>query len=306
MTTAPQNEPQPAGPVATSWIKYRGDGKPPDGKPYDSRGERGRYIAKDNTGLVTAVNTAIAVQQPLLVTGESGSGKTMLAWSIASELGMLPVLEFHTRSDHRARDVLFSIDNLKRFYEAQIGDVRAKDLSNYVDYMPLGEAFLSPVQRVVLIDEIDKAPRDFPNDLLDEIDKMAFTPPGAKVPVPANHRPIVIITSNSERPLPDPFLRRCVFHRLAFPEKNLVEILRERLGPEPSDRLIKVAVERFMNLRSDALQLEKLPSTGEMITWVSMLVRAGIEPDRLQQTPLNDLPFLCTLIKSERDGKRLH
>jgi MoxR-like ATPase len=289
--------------IDRSWHRYRGDGSTPDGKPYDSRGERGRYLAAPE--LVTAVNTAITVEQPLLITGESGTGKTMLAWSVASELGLLPVLEFHTRSDHRARDVLFIVDNLRRFYDAQIEDDRAKNLENYVSWQALGKAIRSPTQCVVLIDEIDKAPRDFPNDLLDEIDQMEFRLPDLREePFRAQHRPIVIITSNSERQLPDPFLRRCVFHHIEFPEdrERLAAIIRERLKHlEISEHLISVAAERFLGLRSRTLSLEKKPSTGELLIWMKVLVRAGVQPEKLETTPLAELPFLGALIKNQRD-----
>jgi len=286
-----------------SWYRYKGDGSTPPGSAYDSRGERGHYLADDN--LVTAVNTALTVEQPLLVTGESGTGKTMLAWSVASELGLLPVLEFHTRSDHRARDLLYVVDNLRRFYDAQVEDARVQRFENYVSWQALGEAIRSPAQRVVLVDEIDKAPRDFPNDLLDEIDRMEFRVPELQEePFRAAHRPIVIITSNSERQLPDPFLRRCVFHHIRFPDnpEKLGRILRERLQHlELSDKLIGAATTRFLALRDPGLRLEKQPSTGELLVWVKMLVRSGIAPERLVKTPLRELPFLQTMIKNRTD-----
>jgi MoxR-like ATPase len=243
------------------------------------------------------------VEQPLLVVGESGTGKTMLAWSIASELGLLPVLEFHTRSDHRARDVLFVVDNLRRFYDAQVQNERSRDLENYITWQALGEAIRSDTPRVVLIDEIDKAPRDFPNDLLDEIDRMEFRVPDLRgEPYRARHRPIVIITSNNERQLPDPFLRRCVFHFIEFPTKKLGEIIRERLGHlNLSDRLVDVAIRRFLELRDPALRLEKRPATGELLAWVKMLTRANVDPESLTRLERSQLPFLGTMLKNQSD-----
>jgi len=285
-----------------SWFRYKGDGSTPPGGDYDSRGEKGKYLAGPD--LVTAVNTALTIEQPLLVVGESGTGKTMLAWSIASELGLLPVLEFHTRSDHRASDLLFKIDNLHRFYDATIQDPRAKSFENYVKWQPLGEAIRSETQCVVLIDEIDKAPRDFPNDLLDEIDKMEFRLPElSDRAFRATERPIVVITSNNERQLPEPFLRRCVFHRIEFPnDAELCAILRQRLGHlQLEDKLIEAAVNRFVALRDDALRLEKKPATGELISWLKLLIKARVHPARLAATPLRDLPFPGTLVKNNGD-----
>ena len=186
--------------VATSWGRYRGDGNTPAGQTPETRGERGRYLADPK--LVTAVNTAIAVGQPLLVTGEPGTGKTMLAWSIASELGLGPVLEFHTRSDNQARDALYDFDYLLRFYHAQTSDARAEQLESYIRWRALGEAIRSPEQRVVLIDEIDKAPRDFPNDILNEIDRLYFKIPeldNLRLESTREYAPIVVLTSNSKR-----------------------------------------------------------------------------------------------------------
>jgi MoxR-like ATPase len=286
--------------TVTSWERYRGTGETPSTALPQARGEHGRYLADPD--LATAVNTALAVEQPLLVTGQSGTGKTMLAWSVASELGLGPVLEFHTRSDHQARDALFVVDNLLRFYHAQIGDTRASDPENYIRWQALGEAIRSPEERLVLIDEIDKATRDFPNDLLDEIDQMEFRVPELGKTFKATHRPVVIITSNSERQLPDPFLRRCVFHELAFPSADrLQRILAERLGHlQLPTRLARVATERFLEIRA-LPGLEKSPATGELLVWVKVLLRAGVDAEALAETPLRELPFLGGVLKTRRD-----
>jgi MoxR-like ATPase len=284
--------------MTKNWIEYRGDGTTPDGATATTRYERGRYLA--DRELVIAVNTALAVGQPLLVTGEPGTGKTILAWSVAGELGLGDVLAFYTRSDHRARDTLFAFDNMRRFYDAQVEDARAQDMTNYVEWRPLGAAIRSPQRRLVLIDEIDKAPRDFPNDLLDVIDQMEFTIPELKETYRAKERPVVIITSNSERQLPAPFLRRCVYHRLQFPDPDrLKAILHERLGDLPTE-LVDIGVERFFELRALS-ELEKPPSTGELIVWMKVLRKAGVDVDTLQRAALSNLPHRGAMIKTEHD-----
>jgi MoxR-like ATPase len=255
---------------------------------------------------VTAVNTALVVGRPLLVTGEPGCGKTMLAWSVASELGLGSVLAFHTRSDHQARDVLYTIDHLQRFYHAQVKDERATNAEHYVRWQALGEAIRGESERVVLIDEVDKAPRDFPNDLLDEIDRMEFEVPEFGWHYSAKHRPVVIITSNSERQLPDPFLRRCVYHYIPFPgPERLKAILLQRLGAgEIPDRLMDVALRRFAELR-ESPGLEKKPATAELIMWVKVLHRAGVDVNRLAEAGLGALPHKGALIKTEHDLRLL-
>jgi MoxR-like ATPase len=287
-----------------SFIRYHGDGRVPPGCSPQRRGEHGDYLADPE--LVLAVNTSLAVGQPLLLTGEPGTGKTMLAWSIASELGLGDVLEFHTRSDHQARDTLYSFDNLRRFYDAQNRDPRAEDLNHYVRLEPLGLAIASPSQRVVLIDEIDKAPRDFPNDLLDELDRMKFLVHETGVEYNAVYRPVVIITSNSERQLPAPFLRRCVFHHIAFPTAERLErILHERLGHlHLRETLSKAAIRRFEELRRlDGL--EKLAATSELLSWVRVLLAAGVDEPQLSSGSLAELPLLSALVKTRADLERI-
>jgi MoxR-like ATPase len=270
-----------------------------------------RYLA--SLELQAAVNAALRAEQPLLVTGEPGVGKTRLAHAVAEELGLPPVLEFHTRSDHQARDVLYTFDTMRRFYDAQTGQPAAADPKNYRELAPLGEAIAAGVLRLVLIDEIDKAPRDFPNDLLDVFDRMRFRIPetGEEYP-PANGsgaiRPVVIITSNSERQLPEPFLRRCVYHHIAAPdEATLRTILSLHLGAEVGfDALIDRAMRCFLDLRTRR-DLEKPPSTAELIAWVRVLLREGFDPgalpspDEIQKA----LPSAGVLVKTEGDLRRV-
>jgi MoxR-like ATPase len=296
--------------TVTSFHRYRGDGSVPPGcAPVVRAGQRGRYLADPR--LVRAVNTALAVEMPLLVTGEPGCGKTELAWSVASELGLGEVLAFHTRSDHQARDVLYAFDHLRRLFDVQAGERAAiEDLERYVSYRPLGEAIKGGRQRVVLIDEIDKAPRDFPNDLLDEIDQMAFSvaETGRRFPQSGQAvRPVVIITSNSERQLPEAFLRRCVFHRIDEPTgERLRQILRERVPDERlGEDLMEAAIGRFRQLREmkkDGHGLDKAPATAELIAWVKVLLRAGVPAAQVQKEPdLLELPGIGTLIKTQDD-----
>ena len=225
---------------------------------------------------------------------------------MASELGLGPVLEFHTRSDHQARDVLYEIDHMLRFYHAQIRDERATRPELYLKWNALGEAIRSPARRVVVIDEIDKAPRDFPNDLLDEIDRMEFHVPELGLRYKAAERPVVIITSNSERQLPDPFLRRCVFHRIEFPEKTrLQQILVQRLGHlKLPERLIESAIRRFEEIRA-LPGLEKKPATAELIAWTKVLSANGVDASQLERFNLTDLPAKSALLKTDADARRL-
>lgn len=282
--------------------QYRGDGTTRDGRPAPTPGEHGRYLASPD--LVSAVNAALAVEQPLLVTGKAGTGKTVLAFSIAAELE-LEVEVFAVRSDQQGRDLLYEIDNLQRFYDAQIKDPRADDRGNYLRLGALGRAFRSGARKVVLIDEIDKAPRDFPNDLLNALDRMELRIPELEIAEPARHRPVVVITSNRESQLPDPFLRRCVFHHIEPPdEARLLRILEERLGSlELGRTLAERIVRRFAEVRA-VPGLLKEPTTSEMLTWARILHRAGIAEDGLAGD-LRDLPYLGALLKTQEDLKHV-
>ncbi len=274
-------------------------------------GEGEGYIADE--ALADAVNTAICVGQPLLVTGEAGCGKTTLAGAVAHKLGLGPPLRFFTRSTSRAQDLLYTFDAVRRFHDIQARqDERARDPMSYIQWGPLGRAIVEDAKRVVLIDEIDKAPRDFPNDLLRELDKMEFEVPeldGEARHKRAKRRPIVIITSNVERQLPAPFLRRCVFHEIAFPDgdrlKEIVELhLRRRPGLALDRALLDAAVSTFEELRRLKGWVKK-PGTGELLSWVYALVVKGVGADEVRRAPPNRLPLRFALIKDSDDHKRL-
>ena len=306
---------------------YTGKGTVPPGCTPVSRKESGRYLADER--LRDAVRTAIALERPLLVTGEPGTGKTALAWSLASELGLLAPLCFFTRSDSHATDILYSFDHVLRFYEAQTHSPRAVDPANYLHLAAFGQAIVEgdaespraqewriragsdgdPGRRVVLIDEIDKAPRDFPNDLLDEIDRMQFRVkeiPGLEFH--ATYRPLIVISNNSERQLPDAFLRRCVFHYIEFPkEAELRNILAERIGNDIPKALLDGCIKHFHTLREMGKrnELDKAPATAELESWVRVLMMAGVPSERVAHSELRELPHLAALLKTQRDLERV-
>ena len=290
-------------------LRYRGDGSTPSlQQPGNRHGQTGRYFASKD--VVSAVNTALIVEQPLLVVGEPGVGKTALAWSIASELGLGSVLEFHTRSQHQARDLLYTYDALHRLLDVQLHNVSAQDASHYVTLQALGQGIKDGQEgrrRVVLIDEIDKAPRDFPNDLLNELDQAEFTITETGAHYRATMRPFLVITSNSERQLPDAFLRRCVFCFMRFPSaEHLSQILFERLSSlNVSSHLCDLAVSAFLKIRR-LPDLDKLPATAELIGWMRVLLREQVDVGRLAtEIPISDFPALGMLLKTQLDYERV-
>ena len=251
------------------------------------------YIASEE--LQNSVNIAVALGRPLLIKGEPGTGKTMLARSIAEGLNKR-LLIWNIKSTTKAKDGLYIYDTVQRLYDSQFGDHDVSDIRHYIKLGKLGEAFISPEQVVLLIDEIDKADIEFPNDLLWELDIMSFDIPETGETVSAKHRPIVVITSNAEKELPDAFLRRCIFHYIAFPDEELMaEIVRVHY-PDLEKKLLEETLKAFYWVRS-INGLQKKPSTSELLDWVQALVVGGINPDKI----CSELPFLGVLIKKDRD-----
>ncbi len=261
----------------------------------DTAGYKGstKYIVSDE--LRNSVNIAIALQKPLLIKGEPGTGKTMLAQSIADSLGM-KLLIWNIKSTTKAQEGLYVYDTVQRLYDSQFGDNNVADIKQYIKLGKLGEAFLSSEQVVLLIDEIDKADLEFPNDLLWELDQMSFYIPETKETIEARQKPIVIITSNAEKELPDAFLRRCIFHYIEFPDPQAMERIIKVHHPQLERRLLDQAMEAFYVLRNIP-DIQKRPSTSELIDWLQALVVGGVNPGRIKK----DLPFLGVLLKKTED-----
>jgi MoxR-like ATPase len=251
------------------------------------------YIAAPD--LMQTVNVAVQLSRPLLIKGEPGTGKTMLAQSIARGLEM-PLIIWNVKSTTKAQDGLYVYDTVQRLYDGQFGDGNVSDIGRYIKMGKLGEAFAGDERVVLLIDEIDKADLEFPNDLLWELDQMEFTIPETRATVKAKQRPIVLITSNAEKELPDAFLRRCVFHYIEFPDEEMMERIVHVHVPQLDKRLLDLAIQAFYWLR-DVPGLQKKPSTSELIDWVQALARGGIDPKEIAAR----LPFMGVLLKKDHD-----
>lgn len=251
------------------------------------------YVASDE--LMSSVNVAIALEKPLLIKGEPGTGKTMLAESIAKALDK-KLITWSIKSTTKAQDGLYLYDTVQRLYDSQFGEGHVDDIAQYINLGKLGEAFANDEQVVLLIDEIDKADLEFPNDLLWELDKMEFFINETKEVVKAKHRPIVIITSNAEKELPDAFLRRCIFHFIEFPSKEKMEEIVKVHYPNIEQKLLLQAMDGFYALR-DMKELQKKPATSELLDWLQALVLAGVEPEMIS----DEVPFLGVLLKKNQD-----
>jgi MoxR-like ATPase len=252
-----------------------------------------------NDALEAAVNCALALERPLLVKGEPGTGKTLLAQAIAESL-QVPLIHWPVKSTTRAQDGLYLYDTVQRLYDARFGDGDVKNVRHYIKMGPLGRAFQSEKRLVILIDEVDKADIEFPNDLLHELDRMRFIVGETGDEVVAKERPVVIITSNNEKELPDAFLRRCVFHFIDFPDAELMKRIVKVHHPKIDDALIDQAVVAFYELR-EMPRLRKRPSTSELVDWIAVLKQAGLGKERF----VKELPFLGVLLKKEQDVELL-
>jgi MoxR-like ATPase len=258
------------------------------------------YIASDD--LRHAVNVAVALERPLLIRGEPGTGKTLLAENVSKALG-LDLIRWHIKSTTKAIEGLYVYDTVARLHDSRFSDGDVRDIARYIKLGPLGEALRSDKRVVLLIDEIDKADIEFPNDLLLELDAMRFRIPETGAEIVARERPVVIITSNNEKELPDAFLRRCVFHYIEFPDKALMKQIVAVHHPDIEAKVLDDCLEVFYGLRG-VPRLRKRPSTSELIDWICALRKSGVDLKRIG----GGIPFLGTLLKTEHDvelvGKR--
>ena len=252
-----------------------------------------KYIVSES--LRNAVNVSVALGRPLLVKGEPGTGKTLLAHNISLALGK-ELLIWNIKSTTKAQEGLYVYDTVQRLNDSRFGGKDISDISQYIKLGQLGKAFRSPEQVVLLLDEVDKADLEFPNDLLNELDEMSFYIVETGERVAARHRPIVVITSNSEKELPDAFLRRCIFHYIEFPASEMMRQIVSVHFPTIADDLVKAAMERFYALRQ-IQDLRKKPSTSELLDWLQALVAGGVPAEKIT----TEIPFISALIKKEQD-----
>jgi MoxR-like ATPase len=257
------------------------------------------YVATDD--LKVAVNAAITLQRPLLVKGEPGTGKTVLAIEVAKAIGA-PLIEWHVKSTTKALQGLYEYDAVSRLRDSQLGDPRVADIRNYIRKGKLWEAFTHEQRPVLLIDEIDKADIEFPNDLLQELDRMEFYVYETGETINAQHRPIVIITSNNEKELPDAFLRRCFFHYIKFPDASTMRAIVDVHFPNLKGRLVSEALKIFYDLR-EVPGIKKKPSTSELLDWIKLLLNEDIAPETLRESDPRKLipPLAGALLKNEQD-----
>ena len=251
------------------------------------------YVASEE--LLRAANIAMVLQKPLLIKGEPGTGKTRLAEAISDALGRKLII-WNIKSTTKAQDGLYVYDVVQRLYDSQFGGEGVDNIEKYVRLGKLGEAFTSEEPVILLIDEIDKADLEFPNDLLWELDRMEFHIPETGRTVTARHRPVVIITSNAEKELPDAFLRRCVFHYIDFPDKELMAQIVRVHYPDLDDRLLTQVLEAFYKIRNLS-HIKKKPSTSEILDWIQALVHGGVDPSRV----VREVPYLGVLLKKNED-----
>ncbi len=257
-----------------------------------------RYIVADD--LQIAVNAAVTLQRPLLVKGEPGTGKTELARQVALALDM-PLIEWHVKSTTKAQQGLYEYDAVSRLRDSQLGDARVQDVKNYIRRGKLWTAFDAPARVVLLIDEIDKADIEFPNDLLQELDRMEFHVYETNETIVARQRPVVIITSNNEKELPDAFLRRCFFHYIRFPDADVLASIVQVHFPDIKPALLTAALTQFFEIR-DTPGLRKKPSTSEVLDWLKLLLAEDLTPEDLRRDAKSALPRLHgALLKNEQD-----